>query len=82
MMSSRTRAGSTVCARDIDFVTKSILCAPMRQGDRIVGVMQVLNKRSGEPFTDQDLRLLTTLAIQAAVAGGERAAGAQPEGET
>jgi signal transduction histidine kinase len=55
-------------ARDIDFVTKSILCAPMRQADRIVGVMQVLNKRSGEPFIDQDLRLLTTLAAQAAVA--------------
>jgi signal transduction histidine kinase len=55
-------------ARDIEFVTRSILCAPMRQGDRIVGVMQVLNKRSGEPFNEQDLRLLTTLAAQAAVA--------------
>jgi signal transduction histidine kinase len=55
-------------ARDMDFVTRSILCAPMRQGDRVVGVMQVLNKRSGEPFSDQDLRLLTTLATQAAVA--------------
>jgi len=55
-------------ARDIDFVTKSILCAPMRRGDRVVGVMQVLNKRSGEPFTEQDLRLLTTLATQAAIA--------------
>src|SRR5262245_20064645 len=55
-------------ARDIDFVTRSILCAPMRQGDRVVGVMQVLNKQSGEPFTEQDLRLLTTLASQAAIA--------------
>lgn len=55
-------------ARDIDFVTRSILCAPMRLRDRVVGVMQVLNKRSGEPFTEQDLRLLTTLATQAAVA--------------
>ncbi len=51
-----------------DFVTKSILCAPMKHGERVVGVMQVLNKRSGEPFTEQDLRLLTTLAAQAAVA--------------
>jgi signal transduction histidine kinase len=55
-------------ARDIDFVTRSILCAPMRRGDRTIGVMQVLNKRSGEPFTEQDLRLLTTLATQAAIA--------------
>ncbi|MBK9713130.1 MAG: GAF domain-containing sensor histidine kinase [Kouleothrix sp.] len=55
-------------ARDIDFVTRSILCAPMRRGERIVGVMQVLNKRTGEPFTEQDLQLLTTLATQAAIA--------------
>jgi signal transduction histidine kinase len=55
-------------ARDIDFVTRSILCAPMRRGDRTIGVMQALNKCSGEPFTEQDLRLLTTLATQAAIA--------------
>lgn len=51
-----------------DFVTKSIICAPMKHGERVVGVMQVLNKRSGEPFAEQDLRLLTTLAAQAAIA--------------
>ncbi|KPV51318.1 histidine kinase, partial [Kouleothrix aurantiaca] len=55
-------------ARDIDFVTRSILCAPMRHGERVVGVAQVLNKRSGEPFNDQDLRLLTALCSQAAIA--------------
>lgn len=55
-------------ARDVDFITRSILCAPMRFRERTVGVMQVLNKRSGEPFTEQDLRLLTTLASQAAIA--------------
>ncbi|NWG20450.1 MAG: GAF domain-containing sensor histidine kinase [Chloroflexi bacterium] len=55
-------------ARDVDFVTRQILCAPMRIGERIVGVMQVLNKRDGTPFDDQDLRLLTTLATQAAIA--------------
>lgn len=55
-------------ARDVDFETRSILCAPMRLGDRTIGVMQVLNRRSGEPFVEQDLRLLTTLATQAAIA--------------
>jgi signal transduction histidine kinase len=55
-------------SRDVDFVTRSIICAPMRIGDRIVGVMQVLNKLGGHPFTEQDLRLLTTLASQAAIA--------------
>ncbi|MDZ4719544.1 MAG: GAF domain-containing sensor histidine kinase [Roseiflexaceae bacterium] len=55
-------------SRDVDFVTRSIVCAPMRGGERIVGVMQVLNKNNGELFTEQDLRLLTTLAAQAAIA--------------
>lgn len=55
-------------ARDVDFVTHSIVCAPMRVRDRVIGVMQVLNKNNGEPFTSQDLRLLTTLASQAAIA--------------
>jgi signal transduction histidine kinase len=55
-------------SRDVDFVTRSIVCAPMRSGERIVGVMQVLNKNNHELFTEQDLRLLTTLAAQAAIA--------------
>lgn len=55
-------------ARDIDFVTSSILCVPMRHGERTIGVMQLLNKGGGEPFTEQDLRLMTTLAAQASVA--------------
>jgi signal transduction histidine kinase len=55
-------------SRDVDFVTRSILCAPMRLGDRVAGVMQVLNKSGGEPFSEQDLQLLTTLASQAAIA--------------
>jgi signal transduction histidine kinase len=54
--------------REVDFVTRSILCVPMRVTDRIVGVMQLLNKRSGEPFTEQDMQLLTTLAAQAGIA--------------
>lgn len=55
-------------ARDVDFVTRSMICAPLKIGDRVVGVMQVLNKQGGVPFADQDLRLLTTLASQVAIA--------------
>jgi signal transduction histidine kinase len=55
-------------ARDVDFVTRSMICAPLKIGDRVVGVMQVLNKQGGAPFADQDLRLLTTLASQVAIA--------------
>lgn len=54
--------------READFVTRSILCVPMRLKDRTVGAMQLLNKADGRGFTDQDMQLLTTLAAQAAIA--------------
>lgn len=57
-----------VVGREFDFVTQSILCVPMKVKDRVVGVVQLLNKRDGARFTDQDLRLLTTLASQAGIA--------------
>ena len=49
--------------------TKSILCVPMRnhQGE-ISGVVQVLNKRDGGAFSQDDAELLAALASQAAVA--------------
>jgi len=50
------------------FVTRSILCVPMRRsGDKIIGVLQVLNKRQGT-FDDQDMVLFTSLANIAAIA--------------
>lgn len=48
--------------------TRSILAAPLRNHvGRIIGVIQALNKRSGEPFTKDDESLLEALATQAAV---------------
>jgi len=54
--------------READFVTRSILCVPMRVKDRTIGVMQLVNKADGRPFAEQDMQLLTTLAAQAAIA--------------
>ena len=55
---------------DIDqstcFVTKSILCAPIRTvTDEIIGVAEVLNKQHGQ-FVEDDLRLLEAMTTQAA----------------
>lgn len=50
------------------FVTRSIMCVPMRRsGDKIIGVLQVLNKREGT-FDEQDLMLFNSLANIAAIA--------------
>ncbi len=53
------------------FITHSILCAPMRVGDRLIGAVQVLNKRSGKPFDGehgQDANMLQVMANAAALA--------------
>jgi signal transduction histidine kinase/putative methionine-R-sulfoxide reductase with GAF domain len=48
--------------------TRSILCLPMRTNHgRMIGVIQVLNKKNGGPFTDADESLLGLLAAQAAI---------------
>lgn len=53
--------------RKSGFRTRSTLCVPMRnQHHRIIGVLQVLNKRRGY-FTTDDEALLSALAAQAAV---------------
>lgn len=49
------------------FITRSILTAPMfNPQQRIIGVVQVLNKKGG-PFTFRDERLLAALTSQAAI---------------
>jgi adenylate cyclase len=50
------------------FVTKSILCAPVKtvKGE-VIGVIQVLNKKE-DAFNEEDLELLEAMTTQAAVA--------------
>jgi len=45
---------------------KSLLCAPLRLKGRMIGVLNVFNKKSGEGFTDSDQRLLSIIATQSA----------------
>lgn len=50
------------------FRTRSIVCVPLVVEDRAVGAIQLLNKRGGGAFTDEDLQWLTFLAGQVAIA--------------
>ncbi len=52
------------------FVTKSMMCVPLKSRRRILGTVQVLNKREpyGTQFNRQDLRIFEGLANQAAIA--------------
>ncbi|MFC1673002.1 SpoIIE family protein phosphatase [Pseudomonadota bacterium] len=55
--------------QEFDFITKSILCAPMAvQGERI-GAIELVNKTGGDGlFADEDLKFLEALAASAALA--------------
>jgi signal transduction histidine kinase len=53
---------------DIDFKTDSLICVPLLAKGKIIGVLEVLNKRSGEHFNEEDLDILTTFAAQSATA--------------
>jgi adenylate cyclase len=54
--------------RKTGFITKSILCAPIKTArGEIIGVVQTLNKRTGH-FNAGDLDLLEAMATQASVA--------------
>jgi diguanylate cyclase (GGDEF)-like protein len=50
-----------VCAR-------SVLCVPLETRGRVLGVIEVVNKRGGDGFSQRDLSLVTRLAGFAAIA--------------
>ncbi|HEB12659.1 MAG TPA: response regulator [Actinobacteria bacterium] len=50
------------------YETKSLICVPIRMRDRVIGVLNVNNKKSGDVFNQEDLEILTLLANQAGVA--------------
>lgn len=50
------------------FRTRSMICVPLILRNRPVGALQVINKKSEEPFSQDDLTLLTGMAQQFTVA--------------
>ncbi len=52
---------------DTGFLTKTILCVPLLTRQKVIGVIEVFNKRSG-PFTDEDQVILSSIANFAAIA--------------
>ncbi|HSJ86297.1 MAG TPA: GAF domain-containing protein, partial [Anaerolineales bacterium] len=50
------------------FTSRSLLAVPMQIKDQVLGVIEVINRRDGLPFVEDDQNLLTAFAGQAAVA--------------
>jgi signal transduction histidine kinase len=54
--------------QEIEFKTNDLLGVPMRAHDKIIGVLEAINKLDGSHFTEEDIETLTALAGQAAIA--------------
>lgn len=52
--------------RTRSLISAPVTCFPMKVGEEPLGVINVTDRTDGRPFTDADMRLLTTLADQAA----------------
>jgi diguanylate cyclase (GGDEF) domain len=50
------------------FKTESIIAVPLRSGDKVFGVIELMNRLNGEPFSAYDMRVLSTIADFAAIA--------------
>lgn len=55
-------------AQKTGYVPRSILAMPLLRGDRVIGVMEVLDKIAAPAFGMQDMELLALFARQAAIA--------------
>jgi Nif-specific regulatory protein len=55
-------------AQKIGFPASAILAVPMRVKDKLVGVVEIINKRGGKKFGEDDLQWLEAFSTQAALA--------------
>lgn len=50
------------------FLTQSIAAVPLKIKGRVIGVLEVLNKYTGDGFSEEDIRMMSSIAAQAAIA--------------
>ena len=51
-----------------NFKTDSIIGVPLKSGEKVLGIIELINKLNGEPFTSFDLKILSTIADFTAIA--------------
>ena len=51
-----------------EFKTRNIICVPVKVKEKIIGVLEAINKQKKGRFNKEDLSLLTSLADQVAIA--------------
>jgi len=51
-----------------DFKTRNLICVPLKVKEKVIGVLEAINKEKGQDFDKEDLSLFTSLADQVAIA--------------
>ena len=54
--------------KQISLKTKTIMCVPIKSKGNILGVLEIVNKTTNEPFTKDDLNLILRIVDHAAIA--------------
>jgi len=54
-------------AEAVDYVPNTILCVPLIMNDAVIGVLELMDKAGGEPFTPSDMEILGKFANLAAI---------------
>ena len=54
--------------KNTGFVTRSIMAVPLQVKESVIGVLEVINRKDGLPFVEDDQNLLSAFGGQAAVA--------------
>jgi len=49
------------------YSSKSLICVPLKVGNRVIGVLNANNKRNDEPLSSHDLHLLTVFAAHVTI---------------
>jgi len=49
------------------YTTKSLICVPLKVGDRVIGVLNANNKSRTDPLNEYDLRILSVFAAHVSV---------------
>lgn len=52
----------------IGFNTVSIACVPMKMDNRIIGVVEIIDKEDGTPLKEEDVKILSVIADMASMA--------------
>ncbi len=51
-----------------NFITRNVVCVPVKVKEKTIGVLEAINKLGGEAFSEEDLTIFQSLADQVAVA--------------